>query len=90
MKKLFIASVALLLSACGTFPSASEYWTYQGKPVTPKIVVPEMEACGFINTWNPISMDKDSLANAYLCMEKKGFLFAGKKACTWIDSKICK
>ncbi|MCF7528805.1 hypothetical protein ACOR62_06085 [Neisseria lisongii] len=93
MKKLFIVSVVLLLSACGTFPSASEYWTINGKWPGYEQVQTDMMNCGFINAWNNVDMPHDEYIKAYLCMEQKGYLFNGKKTCdksVYRDNPVCK
>ena len=72
MKKyLSLILLSLVVVSCGTFPTASDYWTIDGVWPGYEKVQNDMLSCGFTNTWNPTDMPRNEKLKAHLCMEKK-------------------
>ena len=94
MKKyLSLILLSLVVVRCGTFPTASDYWTIDGVWPGYEKVQNDMLSCGFTNTWNPTDMPRNEKLKAHLCMEKKGYLFNDKPVCKWSfynDLPACK
>ncbi|KLT73112.1 hypothetical protein PL75_04150 [Neisseria arctica] len=95
MKKNMLMAIVIMvwLVGCGTFPTASEYWKKNGKWPGYEVVQNDMRSCGFENAWNNAEMSDNKYIKASLCMEKKGYLFNGKRTCdknAYKDYPACK
>lgn len=94
MKKILVLIVLpCIITSCGTFPAAHDYWKLNNQSVAYDKLEADMLACGFKNTVNNADMSNNLYIKSSLCMEKKGYLFNGKKTCdksAYRDEIACK
>lgn len=83
-KGLLLTNILLviLISACGSFPTESEYWKIDGQWPGYAQVHQDMADCKFDNFYNNARMPVNNYIISSKCMEKKGYLFNEEPICS--------
>ncbi|UOO81260.1 hypothetical protein LVJ83_09845 [Uruburuella testudinis] len=90
---LIMSFVSFLIAGCGTYPWEHDYWKLNNQSVPYPKLKSDMLSCGFANTANNTSISDNTYIKNAKCMEKKGYLFNGKRTCdksVYKDLPACK
>ena len=94
MKK-YLLTICLLqaIISCGTYPWEYDYWKLNNQSVSYPKLKSDMLGCGFDNTASNTDMSDSKYIKSAQCMERKGYLFNGKRTCdkrAYRDLPACK